>query len=324
MHDTRDLAALGVSLAHMYGPRIPSQGVSESWKGQQKNVVRIFNAWVASRAASGASVGLTDWDSLTEVQATDPDLYATFAKYLTNEYTWGSAGGGKTLRGANVVNYTCALLHLAKAKWSTGSAASKLFFTCLDIKSNTEAGQWLRGMKNNIKRITFKRAKEDGTAADKGKVPAYLLHILMMAEAWSKMGQPADAERKFQLICLWLAAGRSSETAWLSFDAMDWDPLLMCVFADLPQDKVGEVKLVAFVAGASAGCCFYTALGDDLVLNGGRDRLYDGSMMAPLFSSLLKREGPAPPSAAASGRSTHPNTAARRAARGWPEWSSSA
>jgi len=33
------------------------------------------------------------------------------------------------------------------------------------------------------------------------QIPLYLQHVLEMAEAWSKMGEPEDALNKFQMIC---------------------------------------------------------------------------------------------------------------------------
>ena len=88
----------------------------------------------------------------------------------------------------------------------------------------------------------------------------YLWHVKLMAKAWSLKGDAESAERKFQTICLWLTAGRSSEAAWLSWGTMDWDAGFDCLFAELPQSKVSEVKLVAFMAGNTAESCFYEAV----------------------------------------------------------------
>jgi hypothetical protein len=88
----------------------------------------------------------------------------------------------------------------------------------------------------------------------------YLWHVKLMAKAWPLKGDAESAERKFQTICLWLTAGRSSEAAWLSWGTMDWDAEFDCLFAELPQSKVSEVKLVAFMAGNTAESCFYEAV----------------------------------------------------------------
>jgi hypothetical protein len=125
------------------------------------------------------------------------------------------------------------------------------------------------------------------------QIPLYLEHIFEMAEAWSKMGEPEDALNKFQMICLWLAAGRSSETAWLSWDAMDFDVHYKCVIAELPQSKVSELKLVAFMAGSTADSCFFVAVGDDMVMNGGRpSALYSSSSTPWVFPELQAHNTP--------------------------------
>ena len=41
---------------------------------------------------------------------------------------------------------------------------------------------------------------------------------------------------------------------------MDWDAEFDCLFAELPQSKVSEVKLVAFMAGNTAESCFYETI----------------------------------------------------------------
>ena len=151
---------------------VNSKGHSESWLAQKKNVVGIFDEW--------KGVGCK-WEEVTEKQATDPSLYEAFATYLLYEYTFASGGGErKLLKGKNVRNYVYVLVHLAKDKFNakTHDPATKLFFTCVDKQSNTDAAIWLRGIKKDIVRVTFEREKDAGTAGDAngkvcGRAPSY-------------------------------------------------------------------------------------------------------------------------------------------------------
>ena len=120
----------------------------------------------------------------------------------------------------------------------------------------------------------------------------YLWHVKLVAKAWSLKGDAESAERKFQTICLRLTAGRSSEAAWLSWDTMDWDAEFDCIFAELPQSKVSEVKLVAFMAGNTAESCFYACLGDYLVMCGGRRHIYEEGEPEWVFPELQAAKSP--------------------------------
>ena len=113
-----------------------------------------------------------------------------------------------------------------------------------------------------------------------------------MAKLWSLKGDAESAERKFQTICLWLTVGRSSEAAWLQWDTMDWDSEFNMLFAELPQSKVSAVKLVAFMAGNTAESCFYTCLGDYLVMCAGSRYIYEPGEPAWVFPSLQKAKSP--------------------------------
>ena len=120
----------------------------------------------------------------------------------------------------------------------------------------------------------------------------YLWHVKLVAKAWSLKGDAESAERKFQTICLRLTAGRSSEAAWLLWDTMDWDAEFDCIFAELPQSKVSEVKLVAFMAGNTAESCFYACLGDYLVMCGGRRHIYEEGEPEWVFPELQAAKSP--------------------------------
>ena len=141
-----------------------SKGNSRSWNDQKKVCFGLFNAFAVTKGYGGGK----KWEDLSMEEVIVPEIYATFAGWLTNEYRT-SAGG--FLKGVTVVNYTCVLINDAKTKFQAqGPAEAKLFFTCLEIRSHTEAANWLSGMKKQIKRTTFEREKEAGTLGDDSKV----------------------------------------------------------------------------------------------------------------------------------------------------------
>lgn len=62
--------------------------------------------------------------------------------------------------------------------------------------------------------------------------------------------------RKFGVLTLWAAAGRSSEAAYCGLDAMEWDPEFTCIFNEYKQFKTHKAKLIAMVAGANRHSCW--------------------------------------------------------------------
>ena len=63
--------------------------------------------------------------------------------------------------------YLGGLINLAADKFkANGSAAAKLFFTCVDENSTTEYAKWLRGLKKNVTREVVKRASTEGDVID--------------------------------------------------------------------------------------------------------------------------------------------------------------
>ena len=106
--------------------------------------------------------------------------------------------------------------------------------------------------------------------------------------------------RAFVVVCLFMTAGRSSEVAWMTWDAMMFCFFFLCTFSSLPQAKVclrgdhaisfriyrvitvarrnprcfmvqvSETKVTCFVSGTSRHDCWYLTLGDYLALNADR------------------------------------------------------
>lgn len=58
-----------------------------------------------------------------------------------------------------------------------------------------------------------------------------------------------SATRRLGLSTLWHAAGRSSETACITWDVLEWDEEFSCVFVEVAQSKTSKVKIIALTAG---------------------------------------------------------------------------
>ena len=74
---------------------------------------------------------------------------------------------------------------------------------------------------------------------------------------------------------LYLVCGRSSEVAWMTWEAMSWCFSFLCVFSSLPQAKVSEVKQTCFVSWTCRHDDWYLMLADYLTLNPQRHGSYD-------------------------------------------------
>ena len=124
---------------------------------QQRNVATNFN----DEYKCG-----TKWEELTEAQVKDTTLYESFASYLLNEHKRNTGGDAlEFFKGSHKCNYVYIIINLAKNKINAKStnAATKLSFWCVgETGASTPAAVWLRGIKKEIVRFTFKREKERG------------------------------------------------------------------------------------------------------------------------------------------------------------------
>lgn len=123
----------------------------------------------------------------------------------------------------------------------------------------------MRGLKKNVLRETFERAKVAGDPIDGSEVPIYLLDIMAINEAYCKEGSEASAgarraapslcistgsptqprpapapcaEAKFSVGSGWHASGRTAEPAWVVEPGLEWDKHFTCLFAQMPHPKV--------------------------------------------------------------------------------------
>ena len=256
---------------------LSSIGESTSWTAQKRNAMRIFGEFITAR------LKWLTLDAQTEADAMNPTMYEDFATYLCRDYKSPSGPNcGNFLAPTSAASALRVIISLASDKFkASGSVATKLFFTCvclsdrrfifnmprcIETNSTTESGQWLKGLSYNVTREGFQRMMRDGNELDAKAEPIYLEHVRDMCRAYATHGAPEAAERKFCIVDAFQMAGRSGELSWVMLDNMVRDSCFSCVIAEVPQAKVSKVKLAAFVAGAIWEYCFFTQLGDSLVL----------------------------------------------------------
>ena len=133
----------------------------------------------------------------------------------------------------------------------------ELFFTCLDVKSNSKSALWFQGVKKNITRYLFTESGKTGDTIDHSVSPVYGLNVFAANEALTRHGFTFEnCLRKLTLTCLRQTAGRASELGWLHLETFDFDIFYDQVFCELPESKPSKMKLCAFVTGFKPEFCF--------------------------------------------------------------------
>jgi hypothetical protein len=111
---------------------------------------------------------------------------------------------------------------------ATGSNAMQRFLTARDSESTTPEAKWFRGLKDQLNRHCFERAKAAGESLDNSEDPLYLEAIKAMMKAYSTVEGVEPCVRKMSIATGWFVAGRSAETAWITVPGLAWDTLQEC------------------------------------------------------------------------------------------------
>ena len=89
-----------------------------------------------------------------------------------------------------------------------------------------------------------------------------------MNAALARAGTIEAATRRLGLASAWHSAGRSSESACITWDtALQYDEEMQAVYVEVKQSKISKAKLIAFVAGADRHCGWFLALGDYMTMH---------------------------------------------------------
>ena len=114
------------------------------------------------------------------------------------------------------------------------------------------------------------------TPVYRDQVAAMVARYSEAATLNSQRSHQEGADRKFAILSLHQAVGRSGELAWIHYDGLSYDQRHGCVVSQVPQVKTSKVKIVANVAGASRHLCWFLAWGDHLASPGDRPEYKEG------------------------------------------------
>ena len=140
------------------------------------------------------------------------------------------------------------------------------FFRCLIPGSRSLEAAWLKGLRNNLRRRLIAAVSESGgqldnsaTALGRRAIEA-VLSSYATSRTTFKVYHPS--QRRFALLVSWLAAGRTTEGCYMSYEEMQWDREHEAVALPILQLKTGKVKHIVLVASPSADFCFFQGLGE--------------------------------------------------------------
>ena len=165
---------------------LSGRGTSKSSVSLRTRSKGIFEEWRSASTEATAHCP-AEWDKLPATILCACAVYNMFAHFVAKDYLIkDGVGVGKHLALKTALGYLCCLVNLASDKFkATGDARVQVFFTCLDARASTRTPEavWFRGLKINIVRICFQRARDDGEELDKSAVPLYLAHVRSMMRA---------------------------------------------------------------------------------------------------------------------------------------------
>jgi hypothetical protein len=174
-------------------PLIGSGGVSDSWLQQKSNVKNIFEAFRTAKDAytTLAPVPLIE---LSNAQMTSRALWESAATFLVREYVIKPGPHkGALLKFTNVLNYLRSVMRVCEDICRQRSGARPVFFSCLDTGSLSDDAQWFKGLKKNVLRETFERAKASGEPLDGSATPIYLEDVEALNRAFCLKGSSEAA-----------------------------------------------------------------------------------------------------------------------------------
>ncbi|XRB23608.1 hypothetical protein RI054_35g134620 [Pseudoscourfieldia marina] len=83
-------------------------------------------------------------------------------------------------------------------------------------------GAWYRGLKAEVRKLCFKRAR-NGESLDNSATPVGFQQVKQMAVALAHRSTPRAMETKFALRQTWASGGRAAESAYLLYTGLKWD-----------------------------------------------------------------------------------------------------
>ena len=248
------------------GSRITSQGQSSSWQQSKRNVKNIVNKFLKTTPERQALAGPpATMDSITAEQACNQQLYEEFAGYLANEYIC-TRGTSQYLKVNPAVCYLNLFALELSNKYKHTSDATRLFFTCKDVKAYTDSWVWFNGVRTNMKGVIFERAIKRGEQMDASAPPIYPSHVDEICAAFSKEGSADAAIARLDVLTTLYGGARPGETQYIALTGMSQDDHFNVTLGEDNMIKTGKTKIFSICASFKRDRSWHLALGDYLVL----------------------------------------------------------
>lgn len=234
--------------------KLSDGGQSRARQDNKRVVVRAFAKYVESNSEVLSERFPVPFDQLPEATAIDPDTYDDFASHLMDHGPPSAVA---------VISYLRTAIHISATRFkATGSPEAKLFFTCQNKKTGTEASDWLRTLQHNITRTKFQEALEKGENQDHSAVPAAPDDIMLMSQGYARSGTAQAAEARAVVVGLYQAGGRPQEMPCFTLSRIRWCKIHMGAVVSIPMSKVTKVKCTVLTAGANRHLDFILCLVD--------------------------------------------------------------
>ena len=243
--------------------RLSAKGVGESWMAQKRSIANLFKAFIAAEPTASEITGGKDiLNELPEKTVVNRELYERFAYFVVEKY---KQRDGSRLASGSAKGYLNEVIQAGADRFKvSGTPESRIFFGCTDKGSNGEPSVWLQGLRRRVHDKLFNYAIEEGSPLDQSPTPITRQDIVKILTAYCKEGSKEAMTRRFALLTLWIAAGRSTETSWASWEKLLWNSEAHCGCLQWPQTKTGKMKVVALLPGFSRFLCWFLGLADYL------------------------------------------------------------
>jgi len=177
---------------------LSAKGGARATINSQDRIVKLMDMFCAQ---DPECVAPHEWKKQSESLVCSAPFFERFAYFLLHTYVKpeGTKDAGKPLEGDTPKVYLNLAINQAANKYKlTGSDVSKRFFLCLDLTSKSPEAIWLRGLRTNLTRNIFDRAKQNGQEMDKSEGQP--------RPAPCDFSSPASVSTRTKLTCLLLLA----------------------------------------------------------------------------------------------------------------------
>ena len=246
--------ASGASSASTKPPRLVSGvGESKNWDKRRTTDRKLWERFISDmRAAGHLDESYGEWDTLSEAQLRDPELFEMFAGWLVDAKIPKGKGAGKHYKAGSVTGAIGTALTSALRRFATSTdPQTRAFFDGLSNVGSREA-KWSAKLKRNMERILGERQVADGVDPDEDKAPPlFRVHVERMMRNLLLEDGSDSAAVALAILMGWLSSGRAHECSLIALSGMTWNEEFEALVVKMYMKKVGRWKEIVLVAGAN-------------------------------------------------------------------------